>query len=285
LLSRSPHRVVHRRHFRDAQTDQEVLNRYLSKIETRLGLPKEKITSEEIRRIVNETQEGNKPSTVSEHKIGMTNDTEGNNNNNNNNNNKKVNNRTHLNLPPSVKTLDSILNMDMIKNESAETIGELWRLYHAQRDCIHAVIPSRLYRSLYQRSKLYPKFVYPLPVAKSQEISFVWSEFQGHQCAFTLLSEFKANGENARTILTINHYTEIEEEKGIVLMVGEYDTQSIELSQAQCLAHQLQMYYLDPPHQLLQMLHQFHHEPDKFNYRDSIAALENLYDKSTSALK
>jgi len=169
------------RHFRDSKTEQEVLDKYISKIESKLGLQREKITKEELRKIVKQTQEAQRQNVSdSDQQQQQHSDTQINPNTNTKPpsevpNQLKKTNKTHLNLPPSVKTLDDILNMEMIKNESAEKIGELWKQFHSTKDCVHAVIPAKLYQSLYQTSKQYPKFVYPLPVPRSQEIILVWA--------------------------------------------------------------------------------------------------------------
>ena len=48
-------------------------------------------------------------------------------------------------------------------------------------------------------------------------------QFEGKEAHFTTLINFQAHTENAPECLTLIHYTDLAEEKGIVLMVGEYD--------------------------------------------------------------
>ena len=49
------------------------------------------------------------------------------------------------------------------------------------------------------------------------------SEGHGRQCAYTPLIEYKTHQENARPLLLLNFYTELANDKGLVLMTGELD--------------------------------------------------------------
>ncbi len=49
-------------------------------------------------------------------------------------------------------------------------------------------------------------------------------QFEGKEAHFTTLINYQAHQENAPECLTLTHYTDLAEEKGIVLMVGEFDT-------------------------------------------------------------
>ena len=66
------------------------------------------------------------------------------------------------------------------------------------------------------------QFLFPLP--RQQGYEFVVVQFDGNQAHFTTLINYQAYQENAPECLTLVHYTELAEEKGLVLMVGEYDT-------------------------------------------------------------
>lgn len=61
------------------------------------------------------------------------------------------------NLPPDVKRLDDIVKLDLLKNESAEKIGEIWNTFHSTRSsCLSACLDSTFYDSLLSKSKLFP---------------------------------------------------------------------------------------------------------------------------------
>ena len=48
-------------------------------------------------------------------------------------------------------------------------------------------------------------------------------QFLNNEAHFTSLINYQAHKENAPECLNMMHYTELAEDKGIVLMVGEYD--------------------------------------------------------------
>merc|ERR1712083_538234 len=87
-----------------------------------------------------------------------------------------------------------------------------------------------------ERFQEYNTFVFPIPRMNGYE--FVMVQFQGNEAHFTTLINFQAHKENAPECLNLFHYTELMETKGIVLMVGEYDKDSLNISEAKCLADQ-----------------------------------------------
>ncbi len=59
-------------------------------------------------------------------------------------------------LPSHVTTLNDIVKLDLLKNENAEKIGEIWNGYHSTKDVISASLDSSFYEKLYSRSKEFP---------------------------------------------------------------------------------------------------------------------------------
>ncbi|KAK9872616.1 hypothetical protein WA026_018750 [Henosepilachna vigintioctopunctata] len=82
--------------------------------------------------------------------------------------------------------------------------------------------------------------------------------------------------ENAPECLTIKHYTDFMEEKGIVLMKGEFDPKVIDAKEALCLANQLQLYYSQNEDSKNKLLEIFTNKPDEFKHTDLIKEIENL---------
>lgn len=92
----------------------------------------------------------------------------------------------------------------------------------------------------------------------------------------TPLLWYQAHKENAPECLTMVHYTEFKDDKGIVLMRGEFDSKTINVQEAQCLANELQLYYCTENPKRLQLLETFTRKPDQFKHMDLIAQLETL---------
>ena len=112
--------------------------------------------------------------------------------------------------------------MDLLKDKSAEEISEIWRKYHADKDCVSAVIPAEMYAQMRERFITHKTFLFPLP--RKQGYEFFVVQFDGNEAHFCSLINYQAFGANAPECLTLVHYTEMADDKQIVLMVGEYDT-------------------------------------------------------------
>ncbi|KAJ2803852.1 hypothetical protein H4R20_002728 [Coemansia guatemalensis] len=180
------------------------------------------------------------------------------------------------NLPSSAKSLDQIMRMDLLSDKSAEETGELWTRYHATKDMISAVIPSSTYRELLSVAQKNPLFVLPLP--RSEGIEFFFLQFDYHQVYFTSLLEYKTNTMHARPFLTLTHYTDFIDSKGVVLMRGEIDSEArlIDTQNAQYLALQMQQFYVTGGKAKRCLLEQFNQNPDQFDYNKLIEAAEKL---------
>ena len=59
-------------------------------------------------------------------------------------------------LPSYCKSLDEILKVDLIKNESSQKIGEIWNTYHSARDALSASLDAEFYEKLHAKSKQIP---------------------------------------------------------------------------------------------------------------------------------
>lgn len=54
------------------------------------------------------------------------------------------------------QTLDKIVKLELLEKENQETITKIWTEYHADKDCITAVIPKETYDTIFKRSQQYP---------------------------------------------------------------------------------------------------------------------------------
>ncbi|KAJ1978927.1 hypothetical protein H4R34_003024 [Dimargaris verticillata] len=175
-----------------------------------------------------------------------------------------------------IKPLDQIIRLDKVAGETADTIGKIWTDYHANKDVLSAVIPADSYRQLYRRSKLYPRFVFPVPHGEGMEVYY--AQFHFHQCFFTPLLEFKTHGESAKPYLTLTHYIDLLADKGIVLMRGERTDSKTPLSMtnAQYLALALQQFYLIGSEAKQKLVEDFNVRPHEFDFERVVAEANKL---------
>lgn len=182
--------------------------------------------------------------------------------------------RVATNVNPATKSLDKIVKLDLLKDKSAEEITEIWTSYYAKKDAICAVIPAETYRTMKKRFLQYNTFLFPIPRKNGYE--FVMVQFQGDEAHFTTLINFQAHKENAPECLSLTHFTELLDDKGIVLMAGEYDKDSLELMEAKCLADQVSIYYSRPSPAQQQILDNFKSNPAFFDHNQLIAEMNSL---------
>ncbi|KAF9144972.1 hypothetical protein BGX30_010794 [Mortierella sp. GBA39] len=172
-------------------------------------------------------------------------------------------------------SLDKIMKLDLVKDLDAEEISKMWIQKHMdQEDSISAVIPAETYKKILKRSKDYPLFI--LPLSHGDGVEFYLLQFAFHQVIFTSLLEYKTHGENARPFLTLTHYPELIDEKQIVLMHGVVSTSPkvLTLDHAQILTFGLQQYYVGDHPERLQLLEDFHRQPEKFSHERLIELTE-----------
>lgn len=173
------------------------------------------------------------------------------------------------------ESLEKIMKMELIKDKSVDIIKDIWRQYHLGKEhCIAATIPASDFDKLSENSRKYPTFLFALP--RSQGYEFMMCQFAQNTVHFTPLLYYQVHKENAPECLTITHYDDLKNEKGLVLMRGEYDKNIIDAKEALCLANQLQMYYIQEEPDKKLLLEIFTNKPDEFKHTDLIKQIENL---------
>ncbi|XP_056893420.1 ATP synthase mitochondrial F1 complex assembly factor 1 [Takifugu flavidus] len=170
------------------------------------------------------------------------------------------------------KTLDSILNVELVRDKTGEEITKLWMEYFSTKDTISAVIPTSTYELMHGRSRSCPMFLYALPQKEGYE--FFIGQWSGDQLHFTSLINIQTLGEQAPSQLILYHYPDLKQEKGLVFMTAEMDSKFITVHQAQCLANQVQLFYGTQRQETFRLVETFNHHPAEFKHMLVIAELE-----------
>ncbi|XP_046546075.1 ATP synthase mitochondrial F1 complex assembly factor 1-like [Haliotis rubra] len=174
----------------------------------------------------------------------------------------------------SSKGLDSIMKTDLIRDKTAEEIEEIWKEYHSRKECVFAVLKSIDYDDLLQKAKTCPSFLYPLPRQDGYE--FFFSMISGKSVYFTPLIMYQQMKENAPPCLSLVHFTELQEDKGIVLMTGQYDDSLLKRKDAINLVRQMTMYYNRTSGERFNLVRIFNHMPNKFTHLDVINEYQEM---------
>ncbi|XP_069591991.1 ATP synthase mitochondrial F1 complex assembly factor 1 isoform X1 [Ranitomeya imitator] len=168
------------------------------------------------------------------------------------------------------KTLNSLLNVELVMDKSAEDIAQIWTEFFARRDTVYAVIPGEAFDLVWSRSRCCPSFLYALPRQDGYE--FFVGQWTGTELHFTALTNIQTVGDSAQSQLILHHYRELQASKGIVLMMGECDSTFLKVEDARFLANQVQLFYASDQFKLVQS---FNHDPGDFKYMAVISALEH----------
>lgn len=170
------------------------------------------------------------------------------------------------------KTLDSILNVEMVKEKSAGEITQIWNQYFSAKDTVYAVIPADKFDLIWKRAQKCPSFLYALPRKEGYE--FFVGQWSGTELHFTSLINVQTQGETAPSQLVLYHYPDLQKEKGIVLMTAEMDSKFLVVHDAQCLANQVQLFYATDRSETYGLVETFNHRSSEFKYMSVIAELE-----------
>jgi len=172
------------------------------------------------------------------------------------------------------KSLEKVMKVELLADKTAEEIAQIWTEHFSSKDAVAAVIPTDTYKVMQERFKEFNTFLFPLPRDMGYEFTVV--QFLGDEAHFTTLINYQAHKENAPECLNMTHYTELAEEKGIVLMVGEFDKDVLSIGEARSLVVQAIQYYgvAVGADKKLGHLQRFTFKTEEFNHLDLILELE-----------
>ncbi|XDT43311.1 ATP11 protein [Nakaseomyces glabratus] len=159
------------------------------------------------------------------------------------------------------KTLDDYLKLDKIKDLSKQEVEFLWRAKWSNRDdSLVAVVPYvKTFQSMYKYAVKNPLFVLPLPRENAAdgnkadkdsvpvELQYVQWQFAGPNtvhCLITSLAEYKLHQDFAKPHTTIQFHLDLANDKDMVLMNGQVESDSnVSLQDAQLLLLNVQRFY------------------------------------------
>ncbi|KAL9656634.1 hypothetical protein ABK040_002905 [Willaertia magna] len=176
---------------------------------------------------------------------------------------------------PGPKSLDQIIKVPLLERETPEVIRKIWtEHYYMNPTIISDIVPYIKYQVLLHRAKECPMFV--LPVFKNIGFQTMVLQLQKDHVLFTGMREFKAKGEYAQPYLSVSHFTEFSQSKGIVLMRGEINDQSVfNKGDAKELINFMYKFYLEDNlyHSFVEV---FNKEPFRFNFEELINSIKAI---------
>ncbi|KAJ3197236.1 hypothetical protein HDU82_001522 [Entophlyctis luteolus] len=179
-------------------------------------------------------------------------------------------------LPSYIKPLDEIVDVDRLKEEEAARIETIWNEYHkTQAGMLSGVMPVSFYETMKKNGREFPMFVLPIP--REAGVEFYLLQTALNQIYFTSLLEYKTHGTEARPRLTVTHYDDLGESKGVVLMRGEVsDGGVLTAEDARLLVLLTQTFYVTGGAAKRRLVEAFNRTPHAFDYRELVAEAERI---------
>ncbi|KAJ8599183.1 hypothetical protein CTAYLR_007516 [Chrysophaeum taylorii] len=120
------------------------------------------------------------------------------------------------------RRLGDIVKLPLLKRETKDRIGEIWKGYHENRtNAVGRAVEAHHASMLLERAIPAPTFLFP--VHREGGHFMLLSQFQKNHVLFTYLEDFKKNPAFARPRLTLALHDDLAKDKGIVLLRGDIE--------------------------------------------------------------
>lgn len=173
--------------------------------------------------------------------------------------------------PLKHKPLDSIMDIERVKDRSFEEVASVWDDFHLGRGHIGTSMKASLYHLLEQRAANCRYFV--IPLWKGSGYTTMFAQVQMPHMLFTGLEDYKARGTQATPYLTVSYYTEFADTKDLVLIRGDVVLPSkLNDSEAKWLLETAQSFYLNDVR--YKLVERFNKETREFEFKDVLRSLE-----------
>ncbi|EGW30112.1 uncharacterized protein SPAPADRAFT_63732 [Spathaspora passalidarum NRRL Y-27907] len=173
------------------------------------------------------------------------------------------------------KVLNDYVDLDKLKELPRREIEYIWKArFQDKQKSVHAVIDAVPFAAMYANAFKNPNFILPLPRDNGYEMHFVQWAFVGPatvHCMLTTVAEYKLHGEYAKPHTTLSFHQEVSD-KGVILMNGVIENDTIPMDEAQLLVLNVQRFYGmgEQNEKKLKLLKQFTTGDDGFSTEDLI---------------
>ncbi|TIB77873.1 hypothetical protein E3Q23_01082 [Wallemia mellicola] len=208
-----------------------------------------------------------------------------------------------------VKPLDTILNVEKMRELPDDHISKLWNAHHATKDNhLSASIERSTYESIYQQARKFPAFVLPIPrevegedMAKKMGYEVFYLEWgflpdvngtgvRPTTLIFTSLNEYKQRQAFATPFVSCTHYSDFAHTHNLVLMRGEITSVGsgdsnltvLDSKDAQLLLLTMQRFYNAHKHadqsnkDRAKLLSDFHYNQSQFDFERLCQLVEEI---------
>ncbi|XP_028101712.1 uncharacterized protein LOC114301020 isoform X1 [Camellia sinensis] len=194
--------------------------------------------------------------------------------------------------PLQLKPLDSIIDIERAKTQSAEDLASIWDdaeleayfiiyscstfhhrtfMYHLGRGHIGTSMKAKLYHLLEHRAATCRYFV--IPLWRGSGYTTMFAQVQMPHMLFTGLEDYKARGTQAAPYFTVSYHTEFAESHDLVLARGDIVfTSKLSDIEAKWLLETMQSFYLNDVR--YKLVERFNREAREFEFEDVLRMLD-----------
>jgi ATP synthase F1 complex assembly factor 1 len=161
---------------------------------------------------------------------------------------------------PAPRTLDEVVKLDLLQNESTEKIQEIWQEFHDNKDeVIGAYWTADEYRSFQKTGEKAAMFVFP--VTRDDGHFVMLSQVQEKHCILTMLDEYKLDPVNAQPWMALTFYDDLAEDKDVVLVRGDVSVPKLTENEGKRLWGNVKHFYLKEAEEV----DNFNNNPNEFD--------------------
>ncbi|KAL7211720.1 hypothetical protein ACSBR2_014557 [Camellia fascicularis] len=173
--------------------------------------------------------------------------------------------------PLQLKPLDSIIDIERAKTQSAEDLASIWDDYHLGRGHLGISMKAKLYHLLEHRAANCRYFV--IPLWRGSGYTTMFAQVQMPHMLFTGLEDYKARGTQAAPYFTVSYHTQFAESHDLVLARGDIVfTSKLSDIEAKWLLETMQSFYLNDVR--YKLVERFNRETREFEFKDVLRTLD-----------
>ena len=169
---------------------------------------------------------------------------------------------------PVPDKLSEVVHLSLLQEQSAPDLTRIWTEYHQGEDSAANVLGSTIAadeaKLLFERGSGCPIFV--LPLQREGGFMVMLSQFKGGTLNLTYLEDFRKQPNAAEPYMTAKLYTELVEEKGVVLARAHLDTDRLELAEAEQLLDAFMRVYTTA--EMFEYVDKFNNAPAEFSFEE-----------------
>ena len=174
----------------------------------------------------------------------------------------------------SPRSLDEILKRDLISNEPADRMEQIWLQYHeTSRSAIGYTIGSAEHDIISQRMKDCPLFIWPVFKENDEDHFVLLSQMQDKFVLCTFLEEYKRSPDTASPWITVAVYDDFCKEKNMALVRGDF-TPNLTKAEGDTTSRMILHGYHDD--EAFKHIHNFNKQPDQFDYNNFLTFFKSF---------